>query len=290
MHSLQSSTLSSEGKAARTYTVTFETKCWEGDWDLILSTGRLEEMIRRCHYPFDKIVLYINNVKKPEEVTATAQTLQEGGVITSLVMVSDSANEALSFFGLDRNSFKGGYPYSVQELVGIYLCRTDFLLHFSGDSMMQNEADWIDKAIERLQNDQSLSVANPNWDPTLVNTREQVDAEDEEFFFGHGFSDQCYLIKASSFKRRIYDEWNPASERYPWGAMPTFEKRVDSYMRNHGLRRITSKHAVYKHENFPARTTKDKLRRALRRVRGYKELRSGYVARFRRLTGQSIPF
>ena len=69
---------------------------------------------------------------------------------------------------------------------------------------------------------------------------------------GFGFSDQCFLVRSKDFKASIYNESNPASERYPEHGGETFEKRVDSWMRNHNYQRLTFKHGYYLHEDFPA--------------------------------------
>jgi hypothetical protein len=76
-------------------------------------------------------------------------------------------------------------------------------------------------------------------------------SEIEDFYIGFGFSDQCYLIKTSDFKKSIYNEINTNSERYPKYGGELFEKRIDSYMRNNNLYRITSKEISYIHKNFP---------------------------------------
>lgn len=43
-------------------TVTFETKCYENDWEFVLKTNYLDEMLRRCSFPFTHKQLIINNV------------------------------------------------------------------------------------------------------------------------------------------------------------------------------------------------------------------------------------
>jgi hypothetical protein len=52
--------------------ITFETKVWEGDWRIILNTGRLERMIESCDWEFAERVLYINNVKEKPRVLKAA--------------------------------------------------------------------------------------------------------------------------------------------------------------------------------------------------------------------------
>ena len=80
-----------------------------------------------------------------------------------------------------------------------------------------------------------------------------AESEDENYFYGYGFSDQLYLIRASDYKQKIYEYYNAASERYLKFAGELFEKRVDSWMRENQLLRASYKHGNYLYENFPRR-------------------------------------
>jgi hypothetical protein len=244
--------------------ITFETKCYENDWEYLLKTDRVRRMKEACRYPFDRAVFAVNNVKNPEVVARYAEKLVLSGVIDAYVHVSDHAEEALRFFGCTPDDFKGGYYYSIAELVGIYLCQTDYLLHFSSDSIMVNGEEWIGSAMERMEEDRSIIVANPTWNDKFHRAAEQSIAGDDRFYKGRGFSDQCYLIPVASFRRPIYRERNPVSESmFPEHGGDSFEKRVDAYMRNHGCLRITSKRASYRHRNFPRTRLKKWLKTTL---------------------------
>ena len=245
--------------------VTFETKCYEKDWEILLKTGRLEAMIARNHYDFAERILYINNVDDPDKVRKYAERLMDRGVITEHVLVEDFADEALNFFGLDRDSFEGGYYYSIQELVGIYRCRTDYLLHFSGDSILDGTFTWLEKAVDRLRNDQRIKVVNCIWNRKESEAEQESTAQDDNFWVGSGFSDQCYLVKASDFRARIYGEAHPDSQRYPVYGGELFEKRVDAWMRTNGYLRCTYKHGSYLSRNFP----RNRLLRTAGRLMGF---------------------
>lgn len=245
--------------------ITFETKCYEKDWAYLLKCDRLRRMKETCRYPFDRAVLHINNVEDPGHVARYAEKLVLSGVIDAFVHVADHAEEALSFFGCTRDDFKGGYYYSIAELVAIYLCQTDYLLHFSSDSIMANGEEWIGSALERMEEDRGIIVANPTWNDKFHRAAEESIGGDDRFYTGRGFSDQCYLVPVAAFRRPIYKERNPVSEsRFPEHGGDSFEKRVDAYMRNHGFLRITSKRASYRHKNFPGTG----LRRLLRPLTG----------------------
>lgn len=230
--------------------VCFETKCWEKDWRPLLLTDRLEAMAKRNAYPFVERVLMINNVNDYNEVCFHAQKALEKGYITRYLVVKDHAEETLKFFGLTREALGKGYFYSIAELVSIYLCQTEFLLHYSGDAIPARTVHWIEDAIELFDNDPRVRVANLAWsnrfDEVANEAMEQIDI----FFLGFGFSDQSYLIRASDFRSRIYTERHPASERYPKYAGELFEKRVDLWMRNHHFLRATHRNASYLHINF----------------------------------------
>lgn len=231
-------------------TVTFETKCWEKDWRLILGTDYLEVMISRNCHGFNKKVLYINNMADYRVASYYANKLVARGILTEFHVVEEHAKKALEFFGMSKEMFGRGYVYSIAELVGIYLCQTDYLVHFSGDSIMAAESDWVLKSLAQFRKNSRVKVANPTWNMRYDEALEESLDENDDFFFSHGFSDQCYLIRTIDFKAPIYEEKNQASERYPKYGGELFEKRVDAWMRNNGLFRITFKHHSYIHPSF----------------------------------------
>ncbi|MFW5887138.1 MAG: hypothetical protein ACOCUL_05210 [Bacteroidota bacterium] len=240
----------------KTKQVTFETKCYENDWEFLLKAGRLQKMIEYCDYPFEKRVLYINNVSDLALVKKSADKCINKNIIDSYVVVEDYAKETLSHFNLTIDSFKGGYYYSIQELTGIYLCETEYLLHFSGDTIMRGKSPWINQALQKLEENPQFLLANPSWDKSFAEARAESFGEDPLFFHSFGFSDHCYLIKTERFRENIYHETHPDSERYPKYGGELFEKRVDSYLRNRDLYRLTSKTACFRHRNFPKKKWK----------------------------------
>ncbi|MFD4703548.1 hypothetical protein ACFWM3_01650 [Gottfriedia sp. NPDC058432] len=230
--------------------VTFETKCYEKDWEILLKTDRLEKMIEYNQFQFKEKILYINNVQDVREVSRHADNLIARNVLSSYVIVDDFSKEALNYFDVTKESFKGGYYYSISELVSIYLCNTEYLLHFSSDSILEKPFNWIDLSLLKLQVDERIKVANPVWNGNIFEAKQESIDEDENFYIGYGFSDQCYLIRTNDFKNKIYNEKNPISERYPIYGGELFEKRVDAWMRNNHFKRITFKHGNYIHQNY----------------------------------------
>jgi hypothetical protein len=233
-------------------TITFETKVWENDWELVLKTSRLKDLVNRCQHDFDRRVLYINNVNNPKEVEYHAQKWIDKGVIDQFVHVHEHALEALDFFQLSKEKLGKGYHYSIAELVSIYLTKTKYLLHFSSDAIPEKaiSLNWLQQGIHLLETNSEVKVFNLTWNHRFHEAKTESVKEDNHFFYGYGFSDQMYLVRIEDFRAPIYEEINVDSERYPKYGGELFEKRVDSWMRNHGNIRATYKQASYLHQNF----------------------------------------
>ena len=171
------------------YTVTFETKCWERDWKRLLQTDRLRRMADLNDFPFTEKVLIINNVKNYEEVARNADQAVQNGCLTRYFRVDDHADQALDFFDLSREALGRGYVYSIAELVSLYLCQTEFLLHFAGDCIPAEHGAWIAKAIDLFNADVRIKVANLLWNRNSAQAENESSEQTSDFFKGFGFSD-----------------------------------------------------------------------------------------------------
>ena len=94
-------------------TITFETKVWEDDWEIMLKTDRIKSMINRCHHQFDEKVLYVNNVKDYKKVEAAIRPLMDRGILSKYVNVTEYADEALRYFSLSAEKLGKGYYLSL---------------------------------------------------------------------------------------------------------------------------------------------------------------------------------
>lgn len=208
----------------------------------------------------------INNVKDLNLVISEVEKKMNEGVIDQYIVVEQWAKKALDFLGINPHSLGREYYYSITEWVGIYCCNTPYLLHFSSDSIMsRNTSSWIDEAMEIMEKNQDIWVANPIWNGKIKQVIKESFGKKGNFYTSFGFSDQFYLIKCGLFKNKMYNEKHPTSERYPKYGGELFEKRVDSYMRNHNIKRITSNTASYISKNF-TRNTLIKSNPLLRRL------------------------
>jgi hypothetical protein len=233
--------------------VTFETKVWENDWRFVVNSMRLEQTIGRCHYDFSDRLLYINNVKDRAQVERAADRLICSGILTRYVYVDDYADMALGALGLSREQLGAGYYYSIAELVSIYMARTDYLLHFSSDTTVGPDVprDWLRAGIKTLDDAPNVKVFNLTWNYRYDEASNESAVANETCYLGYGFSDQMYLIRPKDFKQPVYGHHHPASRRYPRYGGDSFEKRVDSWMRQCQFLRATYRHGSYVHQNWP---------------------------------------
>ncbi|MFA6473933.1 MAG: hypothetical protein WCV85_03575 [Patescibacteria group bacterium] len=237
--------------------VTYETQCYENDYEYILTGDRLERAIKNCNYNFEKRIVLVNKVFNKRKVAQLCEKNIARGVIDEYHFSNDYIKEALKFFSIKESSFKGGLNFSRAQLVGLYLCKTEYLLHFTTDSYIEknNSSQWISEAIKLMETESKYVCANPCWNEKYEGAKAESLTEIRDWYIGYGFSDNCYLVPTHVFKNKIYNEYNQASDRYPGYAGECFEKRVDSYMRNHGLLRLTNKHISFTTNNFPKKTS-----------------------------------
>lgn len=230
--------------------VTFATNCWEKDWDILLKTNFLEKKIIRNSYPFTKRILLINTDDIDKKITNYAKKRVDEGILTEYYYVKDYAKEALNFLDVSKNDLGKGYYYSISELVGIYLCNTEYFLYFMGDCWLDHELNWINACVNEMEKNDNNMVATLIMNKNYDLARTECIFENEDFFIDIRFSDQCFLIKTKNFKLPIYNEYTPYSEHYPKYGGESFEKRIYSWMRNHNYYRLVYKKGDYVHRNF----------------------------------------
>ncbi len=247
--------------------ITFATTCYEKDWkSLLLDQNILNEMISNHLYPFIEKMLVVNNVKLLSEVLTAAESLKKRNILSDIVIAKELENDILKFFKLNKSDFKTTkdaesyegvdndwiYYNALAPLAAIFACRTDYLLYTTGDVRVIKPVKWIEKAIQHLEKYPNCKVANLIWNNKKNEVNAQSYKKDRNFFFAkEGFSDQMFLIRTKDFQQPIYQEIRADAGHFPRGDV--FEKRVFSYLKNHGFERITFRKGFYVHEDTPCR-------------------------------------
>lgn len=238
--------------------VFFAANCWENDWRRIISEGGYSRKIEGFKgYPFYKKILIINDVSDHSLVESEALILKNQNIIDEYYFSDSLANQVLSHFNVDRPSFGNGYYYSIGPMTAFYLSDAKFTLYLSSDVNVELGVDynWVDSAIDILNNNEKVICANPVWNHNYEGARvDNVLYENDDWWFMLRFSDQIHLIKTDIFNKQIYNERSEVADRvFPSGEKygdNLFEKRVYAFMQNNGYENITSKRISYLHPNI----------------------------------------
>lgn len=246
-------------KKKKSLTVTFATNCWENDWKYILLDPIYlqTKLIENNCYPFDEKILIINNVKDRDLVVHHAKKKVEENIISKFFVAKDFEREVLDFFSLKKEDFKAKKGFQdewvfyngICVLTAIYLSKSDYFLYHTGDSFLQEPINWIPKAIDLMEKKKLYKVANLTWNNNLLEVKRESYKTNSFFYVSkNGFSDQQFLVKLKDFRSPIYNEIREDSHHFPRGDV--FEKRVFSFMKNHGWKRITYRYGSYIHKNI----------------------------------------
>ena len=205
----------------------FATKTWKGDYTKFLS-GAFKRKVPK--YGFVQKWLFLNN----EVPKNSFNNFKEGKVFE----VSKYAQKALEFFNLKKKDFRGGYKYSIAELVCLYLAKGfDYLVWVQGDCLIEETRGFVEKAIRILQDKEYVSAVSPNSE---VNTWHKETGLDQFF------SDQCFVVRIKEFRGQIYNYKQPKLNEFPKHGGDSFERLVARYFRNNNkFRRILNEYYLY---------------------------------------------
>jgi hypothetical protein len=211
--------------------VLFTTKTYHNDFGP-MANGGFSRKWQKCDYPFAEKWILINNVQDEDKVAS----LFKGGLDERAIKSSEYYQQALDFFGLTIADFKGGYYYSICELIELYLAKDfDYIVHFAGDCELDADGNWINPAIESL--DGKIVTASPHCQGARMVDLDQF------------FSDQCYLIPVKKFRRKIYNLKEPVLPQYPPKGGDDFEHLVARYLHKFGKYRKVLGDFTYVHHN-----------------------------------------
>jgi hypothetical protein len=260
------------------YEITFASNCYEKDYKYIMNTdwaGKL--FLSDDRGAFDYRMMSIGNVNSREKVLEEIKKTGFNKYEIDFYFSDDFAeNVYRTYEKCSRSSFVrkvslwkrlkvlirdkkwisksyDGYNYGIGCMCAILRCKTEWLLYCTEDVILSPDLTWIHEAVKIMNENDNFFVANPLWNDDIQNIEKQSEGEIEDFYIGQGFSDQCFLINAKRLKNiaGLYAEKNDVSEKYyPYYGGNCFERRINAYMRNHDLKRLTYKYASYNHDDY----------------------------------------
>ena len=160
---------------------------------------RLEAAVDHHQYPFDHRVVYVNNVDDPVDAMRRAERMMSRGLIDEAVLVKDHAQAALAFFELTENELGSGYPYSISEIVGLYLLRSELLVHLAGDTILAGPTDWIPLAVDLMAERNDVAVVNLAWTDDVGSVLQHPHSPKGPSNSGSDFLTRCTLCAEPIF-------------------------------------------------------------------------------------------
>jgi hypothetical protein len=248
--------------------------CYERTYRDVLAPGFFPALLADQPHPFERRTVIINNVADRADATRRAVHLADVGELDAWFFVEDHISDALITTGLSLAEL-GRAPYFTDwGLVLVSVPGPDWLVHCDPEVRMVAPSDWVTPAMELMEADPRVMVANPRWyaptprHDTLARTTLETTPG---FALGLGFSDQLFLGRRSELAAPIYRQRCLASRRYPMANVGlSFEARVDAWMRHHDRLRANFLNATYAHPDeiggaYPARRMAEKLGSLLNR-------------------------
>jgi len=249
--------------------------CYERTYRAVLAPGFLQTVAEDHVHRFARRTVIVNNVEDRQEAEALARQRRESGEIDACFFVEDHIDEALRRTGLTAADIARAPHFTDWGLVLVSVPGPDWILHCDPEVRLQAPCDWVAPSIELMDHDGRVMVANPRWyaptprhDTLARTTLEHVG----DFALGLGFSDQLFLARRSELAKPIYRQRCLATRRYPMANVsPTFEARVDAWMRHHERLRANFVPAVYAHPDeiggaYPTRRPRERARSLLNRA------------------------
>lgn len=228
--------------------VSLFVNCFERDYRQVLAPGFMRAKASQFRFPFNRVVVTLNNIFDPEDARARARRVQQIGEIHEFVEVAKILPKALELSGLRASDLGLVRHYIDFALVAVTHALPDYLLYCCAEVDLVNPFDWVSDAVRKLDGDQSLLVANPSWASDPFGAERESLRRDGDHWIGSGFSDQCFLADSRRLAAPIYNYKHETGGRYPMSDIgDIFEKRLDAYMRHHGLMRISDARVFYAH-------------------------------------------
>jgi hypothetical protein len=242
--------------------------CYERTYREVLASGFFNALADNHARRFARRTAIVNNVDDRVDAEARIERLQAAGELDAAFFVEDHIEEALRRTGMTREAIARAPYFTDWGLVLVTAPGPDWLVHCDPEVRLQEPVDWVSPSIVLMQRDRRVMVANPSWyaptpqhDTLARTTLERV----EGFSLGLGFSDQLFLGRRSELAAPIYRQRCLATRRYPMANVsPSFEARIDAWMRHHDRLRANFLAAVYVHPDeiggaYPARSPTEKL-------------------------------
>ena len=218
--------------------ITFETNCSEENWMQVIDNYKIKMDLNFIN--FDRRILYLNKVKDYYTVCKyIEEKLLDTGIIDNFIIVEEYIRDVLDFFDLTFEDLNNDLE-SISELLAIYLCDTDYLVHFSADTMLEKSSKWIFPGIDILQDFKDVKIASP--DCQYINGTLPFIPARSSFNYSNEFCNKCYLIKNNGDFRSKYTYQDYTNR--------SFKDRISLWMKDNKFKRVVYRHGQYRYPKY----------------------------------------
>jgi hypothetical protein len=223
--------------------IAFYVNVWERTYENVLLNGFLENILDIINYKFDEKTIIINNIRNIHPIL---EIIGKKFNDFNIHLTEKDLPNKLEYFNLTKQDISSTYWTALPPLTALYYTTADYLFHIEEDCVIKKwNEKFIGNAISVMEGTDSFMCAMPDWTENSRGAKGESLFEDDEFYYAQGFTEQFFMIPVQKFKQDIYHENNALSDRYP--PQSFFERKVDSYMRNHEKFRIIDKNSYYLH-------------------------------------------
>lgn len=228
--------------------VSLFVNCFERDYRRVLAPGFMQAKARQFQFPFNRVVVTLNNIADSKAAEVLAQESTRRGEIDAYIEVASALPQALERCGLNLRDLGLVRHYMDFALVAVASAAPNYVLYCCAEVDLVTPFDWVSDAVAMLEADARILVANPSWASDPEGAQREAILRKGDHWIGRGFSDQCFLANAGRLAAPIYHYKHEAGGRYPMSDLgDIFEKRVDAYMRHHNLLRLSDSRVFYNH-------------------------------------------
>jgi hypothetical protein len=229
-------------------TVSFFTQCYDKDYQFVLNEERLTKSIENCNFNFNEKAIVVNISNEYQDIIKKCEELKSKNIITDFYLIKDYVKEICNQYNIEERDFenKKSFYINLYNLASIFLCKSDYLVFFTGDSICTKKSCWVQDSIDQLSLGKPYFITNLEWEGGYIN--EHYDENDKFRFSRVSVSDQNYLVKRDLVLSPDIVECRSLTKEFPHG--DTFESRLYNYMENNDLVRCIHKTGKYLHQNF----------------------------------------
>lgn len=265
--------------------VSLFVNCFERDYRQVLEAGFMKAKAGQFHFPFARVIVTLNNIVDAASAVTLAKAAVGRGEIDEYIEVAEALPAALEKCGLALRDLGLVRHYMDFALVAVTHAAPGYLLYCCAEVDLVTPFDWVSDAVAKMESDQRILVANPCWASDLAGAERESLGRDGHYWFGNGFSDQCFLVDAGRLAAPIYRYKHETGSRYPMSDLgDIFEKRVDAYMRHRNLLRISDSRIFYNHAGveglgYPKLPLMNRIFRRGKRLLGFHRFNTGGAAK-----------